>query len=224
MNRPTRHSYSSISTWEECAARYAYSYIYKLPQGSSAAMERGSLLHKMAEDYVNAKVPSPDIPYDLRKVSKQLNELRSHSALTERTWLLDRGWRPTQDTGSAWVKGIVDVHYLDGDTLHIRDHKSGREYSSHFDQLELYGIMGLLCYPQAKRADTGAIYIDGGFSGCDGSIIRPMLPKLIDKWDRKIKMVEADQAFIAKPGASCKWCPYSLSKGGPCADSARAGQ
>jgi len=221
--RPTRWSYSALSTWEECPARYAYDYIYKLPSGTSAAMERGTLLHKQAEDYMDEEQPVP-IPYELRKIGKLLSQYKDNNARPEQTWLLTRDWRPTDDLSAAWVKAIVDVHYIDGDTLFLRDYKSGRQYPGHSDQLELYGIMGLATYPHLQRADTGAVYIDGGFEGCTGSIIRPMLPKLIEKWNGKAIMMEKDEQFVANPGGACKWCPHAKGKGGPCADSANAGQ
>ena len=35
-----RHSYSSLSTYKECPAKYSYRYIEKLPDVPSAAMPR----------------------------------------------------------------------------------------------------------------------------------------------------------------------------------------
>jgi hypothetical protein len=176
----------------------------------------------MAEDYVTGK--TTDVPFDLKKIGKQLRDLRGRLAVAEETWMVTKEWAPTMETNKAWVKAIVDVHYVDGSVLHIRDYKSGKEYPSHVDQLELYGIIGLQKFPGATRADTGAIYIDGGFDGCEGSIIRPMLPKLIEKWDQRARDMEADQTFVANPGWKCQYCPYAQGKGGPCADSAKAGQ
>lgn len=222
MSRPTRWSYSQWSTWRDCPAQYAYSYIHKLPWPVNAAAQRGTLLHTMAEDYVTGKVA--DVPFDLKKISKFLKDLKERQAIAEQTWMLNKQWSPVADKSVAWIKAIVDVHYVEGDVLHLRDYKSGKEYATHNDQLELYGIIGLQMYPLVKRADLGAIYIDGGFSGAEGSIIRPMLPKLIEKWDQRARDMENDQTFIANPGYKCQWCPYAQGKGGPCADSAKAGQ
>lgn len=220
IRRPKRWSYSALSTYEECPAKYAYSYIKNLPWPSSPAMERGTRLHQMAEDYMRETGP---VPYDLKKIGKTLDELRQQSAIPEQVWLVDRDWRPVEDPRSAWVKAIVDVHHIDGSVLHLADYKSGREYPSHRSQLELYSILGLLKYDMAQRAESRAIYIDGGFSGSEGSIIREMLPKLIEKWTIKAERMENDNDFIAAPGSSCRWCPYRSSVGGPCGESAKAG-
>ena len=221
MNRPKRHSYSSISTWEECPAKYAYSYIYNLPWPSSAAMERGTRLHSLAEDYLNT--PEMPIPYDLRKIGPILDRQKQAGGKAEVIWLVNEKWEPVEDQKDAKVKAIVDCHYVAGEVLHVDDYKSGREYPSHRSQLELYSILGLLKYPLAGRAESAAIYIDGGYSGQDASIIRAMLPHLIDKWSTKIERLESDDDFIANPGSGCRWCPYRKSIGGPCGESAKAG-
>lgn len=180
------------------------------------------MLHKMAEDYMG-ETGSP-VPYELRKIGRLLNEYRERGARPEQTVLLTREWQPTSDLGSTWIKAIIDVSYKDGDTLVLRDYKSGREYPSHSDQLELYGIVSLANDPSIQRVDTGAVYIDGGFESCTGSIIRPMFPKLRDKWHTKAIMMEKDEEFIANPGGACRWCPHAKGKGGPCGESAKAGQ
>lgn len=214
--RPTRHSYSSISTYEGCPAQYKYSYIDKLEYPSSPAMSRGTRLHKMAEDFITGKVGS--IHHEICKIGPTLLTLQSQGAAAEATWLLDKNWAPTTDPSEARVKTIVDVHYRLAEVLHLSDYKSGQMYDSHRDQLELYGIVGLMVHPDAKRVETSAIYIDTGYEGMQGSIIRAMLPKLIDKWEGKIVAIETDDVFEPKPdlGRKCKWCPYSKAKGGPC--------
>lgn len=184
-------------------------------------MERGTRLHSLCEDYM--RDPAMPVPYDVRKIGRELDKFRTAGGIPEQVWLVDKNWEPTDDQSKAWVKAIIDLHYIDGDVLHVRDYKSGREYPSHRSQLELYAILGLLKYPQVARAETGATYIDGGYTGQEGSIIRPMLPNLIGKWSRDALAMEADVDFIANPGSACRWCPYKKSVGGPCGESAKAG-
>jgi hypothetical protein len=223
VSRPKRWSYSALSTYNECPAKYAYSYIQNLPWPSSPAMARGTLLHQIAEDYMNE--PAAPVPFELKKVGRTIDGLKQKKAKAEVIWLVNRNWEPVEDQNEAWVKAIVDVHYFDDvdAVLHLHDYKSGREYPSHRGQLELYSILGLLRYPPAQRAESSAIYLDGGFSGSEGSIIRAMLPKLIEKWDGQARRMEMDDDFIANPGGACRWCPYRASAGGPCGDSAKAG-
>jgi len=171
-------------------------------------------MHAMAEDYVNGKINF--CPAEIKKIGPLMETLKAQKAKTEEVWLLDKNWEPTDDPNKAWVKSIIDVHFLDGETLHVKDYKSGRMYDSHRGQLELYGIMGLLRYPEAKRVATSAIYMDDGFEGMDGSIIRAMLPKMIKVWEDKAQRMMTDDILAPNPGSACRWCSYKKENGGPC--------
>jgi len=214
--RPKRHSYSSISTYLECPASYAYTYLQGRKTLETAPMMRGTRLHKQAEDYVRDLTRVAPVPYELRRVGVLLHQLREKGAKAEEVWLLDQHWNPTDNQDYARVKAIVDVHYINQDILYVFDHKSGRQYPSHVDQLELYSVIGLLKYPSAKRVESGAIYIDAGNTGSEGSMLREMLPHYIKRWDGYIGRMEADTDFQPTPGNHCGRCDHSRFNGGPC--------
>lgn len=217
VSHPTRHSYSSLSTWKTCPAMYGYRYVKKLPSETTAAMDRGTRLHKIAEIYVGDHTHSIQSHFELRKIGLRLLQLRNANAVPEATWLLDDQWKPVKKEADAKIKAIVDVHYFPERTLlKIHDYKTGREYPGHSDQLELYVAMGLCQFPDARRAEGSALYIDTGAEGRTTSAIRAMLPKIIDKWDTLIAAVEGDTALLPTPGAHCARCPFGVSKGGPC--------
>lgn len=218
LNKPKRWSYSSWSTYEQCPAKWKFSYIDNLPWGSSAAMDRGTRMHKMAEDFVTGAIDF--VPNDIRKVGPSLLMYKNMGAKAEETWLLDKNWEPVTNQDDAWIKAIVDLHYFQSPVIYVKDHKSGQMYDSHREQLELYGLIGLKKYPEAKRAETAAIYMDTGHEGMDGTIIRAMMPKLIDKWHSGAIRMYEDNTYDPKPG-NCKWCTYAKDKGGPCQYSSR---
>jgi hypothetical protein len=211
---PTRWSYSSLGTYESCPAKYKFSYIDGIEWPSSPAMARGTRMHLMAEEFVNGTVDR--VHPEIQRIGPQLLTLKSSGAKTEAVWLLNKDWQPVQDQSQAWVKAIIDVHFVDQDVLHLKDYKSGRMYDDHRSQLELYGLMGLCTYPDIKRAETAALYMDTGHEGMQSSIIRAMLPKMVQGWqDRAIIMME-DREWVPKPGPACKWCSFSKDKDGPC--------
>lgn len=216
MDRPTRHSYSSISTYKECPRQYYYSYVLKLPSPPSAPMVRGTRLHKMCEDYMADPTKISPVPYDVKKIGLKLHHFRTLDAKPEVVWLVDKEWNPVTDQKDAWVKAIIDVHYVQDETLYCYDYKSGRQYPSHYDQLNLYGVLGLLQYPTAKRVETGAIYIDSGVTGSTDSLIREMLDYSRKRWDNELRGMERDQGLDPTPGDHCKRCTYSKHNGGPC--------
>jgi CRISPR/Cas system-associated exonuclease Cas4 (RecB family) len=214
--KPTRWSYSSISTYENCPRQWYYSYIEHIPTAENAAMLRGSRLHKLCEDYLNGV--QPEVHYELRKVKKILEDLKARRAQAEVVWIADSMWYPVRESRMAWVKAIIDAHVLEGHTLFVHDFKSGREYPEHRDQLDLYGTIGLQVYPQAKRVEYNAIYLDTGHTSNDGALLRgDMLNSKIRSWsERGIKLM-TDVEYKATPSEQkCKWCDYSVRKGGPC--------
>jgi hypothetical protein len=176
-------------------------------------MARGTRLHADCEGYVKGEITV--VPYELKKVALRLEDLRQKGAKAEETWLLDKEWKP--DVFLPWIKAIIDVHYVEGNVLHVIDHKSGREYPEHREQLELYALMGLCYYPDVKRAEYGALYLDAGYVGNEGAILRGgVADARMKSWtDRAIKIFE-DKDYRPNPGGACRWCDYSKKKGGPC--------
>jgi hypothetical protein len=210
---PKRWSYSSLSTYESCPAKWYYGYIVGLTGEPSPAMARGSRLHADCESYVKGDLMV--VPYELKKVALRLEDFKQRKAKAEEVWLLDKDWKTSDQ--EPWIKAIIDVHYVESNVLHVIDHKSGREYPEHREQLELYSLIGLCRYPEVKRAEYSALYLDTGHVSNEGAILRgDIMNSRIKHWhDRAIRIFE-DKDYRPKPGGACKWCDYSAKKGGPC--------
>jgi len=214
MIKPIRWSYSSVSTYKQCPQKWKFSYIDNIAWPASPAMARGTRMHQMAEDFVTGKIER--VPHEINKIGQLLLVLQSQKAQAEAVWMLDHEWKPTQDSGKAWVKAIVDVHYVLNDVLFVKDYKSGQMYDDHRNQLELYGLIGLCFYPEVKRVESSAVYMDTGHEGMEGSLIPAMKKKLIEKWQKDAEIMMSDEVYEPIPSSACRWCPYAQSKGGPC--------
>jgi RecB family exonuclease len=209
--KPTRWSYSSLSTYEECPAKWRYSYIDNLPDPPSPAMERGTRLHKLCEAVLTDGV---ETPAELASIARVLDRLKVNGAQSEKAWRLNAAWEPVES--KSWVIGIIDVHFLKDGALHVYDFKSGKPYASHKKQLELYALIGLAVYPQAERAECGAIYIDSGKIGYKRTIPRAEVMQAQADWSERAERLFADSALAASPGRGCYWCAFKDSLGGPC--------
>jgi len=213
-SRPTRHSFSSIKLYQKCPYAYACRYILNLPEETSAAMDRGTRLHKLAEDYLLGNISQ--CPYDLKKVGMRIFWMQQRKAKPEETWLLDADWKPTDNPKVAKIKAIIDVHYTDNGVLYLHDYKSGRAYPDHADQLELYSLIGLQRYPDAKRVESSAIYIDSGNEGFTRSILPAMFSHYQKRWVEVLRRLDSEEEFGPSAGTHCLRCAYGASKGGPC--------
>jgi hypothetical protein len=210
--KPTRWSYSSLSTYEECPAKWRYEYIDGIRPPPSPAMERGTMLHSMCEKVLNGEMETPG---ELAQIGRVLERLKANDAKPERAWRLDSEWKPV-DSGS-WLIGIIDVHFFKDGALHVYDFKSGRSYPSHSKQLELYSLIGLCTFPEAQRAEVGAIYIDSGKLQRRRTIERAEAPALLENWTGRARKMFADDDLQATPGSGCYWCQHKDSMGGQCA-------
>lgn len=214
-----RHSYSSYSLYEKCPAAWKYRYVEGIPDTlPKPAAERGTRLHMAAERYLSGEISAGQLPVQFRAFSNLMEKMVEEGASPEAVWVVNDRWSLCTDgTSEAWVKSIIDVHWINGDTLHIRDFKSGRVYVSHREQLELYMVMGAAIFPGVERVVAEAIYLDQATFGSQIEHNRLWLTELQKLWKERFDEIEKDTTHEAKPSIfACRWCPYGVINGGPC--------
>lgn len=221
--RPTRTSYSAISTFESCEASYLFGYILATEEYQPGeAASRGIRLHKSGELYLKGELPFEDLPVDYWRVKQEMFNMKNAKAKSEEVICVNRDWKIVPSKGpGVFIKAVVDIHWFERkpQILHVRDLKTGNIYrADHIDQLQLYGTMALVKYPRAKEVRVGGLYIDHGKHDCEAVYPRKMLPMLINHWtERALKVLTATE-FPPKPSPdNCKYCPHNGKKGGPCA-------
>ena len=210
-------SYSRLSTYEDCPKSYWYSYVEKVPgfRPPSPAANRGSGIHTMAEKYLLNEVRI--YPPELQKVSAHAMLLKAKKAQSELKLAVTADWLPCDYRDeNAYLRGIIDILYVEDKTVHVQDWKTGQIYPGHPVQMENYVAITAAHYPEATHFITRLVYIDQG-------IVTP--PKITEVarlkpirmlMDGRIKNAEDDTIFPVQPGQGCKWCDYSKKYGGPC--------
>jgi hypothetical protein len=105
----------------------------------------------------------------------------------------------------------------------VIDFKTGKIRDGEYDeQLEVYGMSGLLFDTEADEVTAELWFLDHGvirqleISGVPRIFTRAELPKLMKKWEKKAKPVLNDTIYAARPGDHCRWCFFRRSNGGPC--------
>src|ERR1700722_6270359 len=121
--RITAWSYSRYQAYTECPAKAKYKFIDKLPEPPAPAMDRGTAIHKMAENY--AKGVSKKIPEELKNFTQKFTKLKKAKPIVEQEWAFDKMWKPTDWFGpQAWLRVKMDASYKDQNTLYVIDHKT----------------------------------------------------------------------------------------------------
>lgn len=207
-------SFSRYKEYDTCPAKAKYKFIDKLKEPPAPAMERGTDIHKKAEDYVRGT--HDKLPAELARFTDQFCELRRSKPRVEMEWAFTRDWAPTGwFEYNAWLRVKTDALCRDDDLLYIIDYKTGKPKPDHPDQLSLYAIAGCIMYPEVKQIDAQLWYIDSGEMSSRRFSIE-QIPTYQAEWEEKVQPMLQDTRFSPKPGNHCRWCTFSRSKGGPC--------
>ena len=204
------------------------------------AMDRGTGIHTMAAAYTSASEPKVDqrdaarlavyrpqiltaktgkLPKELATFKSELAKVRKlGTSITEQEWAFDVNWNPTSwfamhGPTAAWLRVKVDLHYLTdkGTVLPIIDYKTGKVYREKcLEQLELYGLAGLLMYPAVKLVRAALWFTDAGHEE-PLEVKREELPKLKKTWITRFKPLLNDRRFAPRPSDRCRYCFYRKS-------------
>lgn len=223
-------SYSRWSTWKECPAKYKFKNIDRYPDPPSKAMERGNKVHQDVAKYVAGESEwMPDALKLFTDLAKGLRDLPAHAKMVEEQMAFDRDAKPVTWFGpNAYWRFIWDVGVVGDKVVDSVDWKTGSPRGSYDDQMQIFAIPAYWKYPDLEVFTGHLIYLDSGDSipyridraqfygpSCDPA----SMDGLYGLWVHNVRMMEADQAFPAKPSReACKWCPFHAKKGGPCKD------
>lgn len=219
MKLPTAWSYSSLSKYEECPAKYKYGRIDKLPDPQGPAAARGEMLHARGEQYLLGKIK--EIPAGYEHFGAPLRALRLMDAVPEIELGVTAEWKPTGFFApDVWLRMKLDVLVPpEGkDETAFVDFKSGRYYDSHPEQAEIYALGSAVLHPKLKAVHAEFWYIDSGDVQAWTFDVQPRaLSKLKKKWAARAALALDDRAWNPTPSAkACKYCAFRTDRGGPC--------
>ena len=209
--------FSKLDTFRECPAKFKYQFIEKRPQQTSPALERGSKMHDDLEAFLRGWISTP--PDSALEWKEQLEALKKLDVITEQSWGFTKDWLKLPDWfhKDTWLRAKADAHYLKdgGDTLIIIDFKSGQYRVPSTEQIELYAIAGLSVYPNVKKVIAQFWFIDANDT-YEREYTALHLIELRRKYEDYVKPIYTETAWEPQPSRGCKWCSYSISRGGPC--------
>jgi CRISPR/Cas system-associated exonuclease Cas4 (RecB family) len=221
--------------YEECPAKFAYKNLDKLPDPGGAAMQRGTDIHKLAEDYLTGKLKA--LPKELALFKEEFKALKSEKIKSiEDNWVWTKDWKAEtvgNDWNNAWVRIKIDAAYINTEHMALVpiDFKTGKystyKLDAYLDQLELYALAGLKRHPEVQIVSPRLWYLDVGVIHPDPEkseleYTRKDEAKLEKKFAKRIIPLFNDKTYKPKPSdAACRFCPYSKAKmvngePGPC--------
>lgn len=218
-NAVTTWSYSALEQYLQCPLKYKLAKIDKLPDPAGPALLKGRDWHSAIENYLKGPASMP-IPKEGAKFDWLLPSLKATPGLlVEQKWAFSRQWKQAKwiRDDTTWLRGVVDAGVIyEDNSVELIDWKTGKQYESNQDQLELFALTAMVRYPEAPNVTTRLAYLESGeqpdmvvHKGSDRE-------KLKAKWEKKVAPLFQEEVWAAKPNDKCGWCSFSRSKGGPC--------
>lgn len=228
MKVRTHWTISALKDYETCPAKYRWSYLFDasdwlaigykvVPDKGSPAMQRGTDVHATCEQYLLGTIAMDGLHKDIRQSWRTLLDgLKLKGAKPEVQWEVDAGWNPRMPGDDLWLRAKIDAHYVAGDRMVLIDFKTGKPYTANREQMEVYALLGFAMHDDVGTIQTELWYFDHDATD-EKTFRREDAPKLARKWEQRAGRLLDAKDYPPRPNRLCGWCPYNLSKGGPCA-------
>lgn len=217
MNPITAWSYSRLTCYEECPAKFKYKNIDKIPEPPAPALERGKALHAEAENFIKFGTATSNwSPYWSRRLGEAVKrggaESETQKAVTS-DWS-ETGWFDP----NVYCRAVFDMVSVEDKKVTMVDFKSGKyRPGTYKGQMDLYAVFGFALYPKVEEVYSSLWFIDTLQTGELMTYNREWFPEGKKYWDTRAKSLLIDTTFPPTPSAdSCRWCSFARSKGGPC--------
>jgi len=209
---PFTWSYSKLSLYEQCPAKYKYRYLDKITTPKGAAASRGTMIHEGVENYLHGRAET--VPVEAVNFWEIIKEVKSHRPKIEHKVAFDHSWKSV-GWEDGWGRSVLDAAYCKKNHAHIQEWKSGKIYDDHADQRRLYATLGFVVWPEAEKVTIHTYYFDQGVK--KGLTIEPEhVEDIVADFSRRAYFMEIDEEFAPRPSWSCNYCDYSRVKGGKC--------
>lgn len=224
LNDVRAWSFSALKIFEQCPYRTYIKTVKGVKEPSSAAGDRGSRIHDLAEQYVDGTLDK--LPTELSKFSSEFEELRELYAIKglrtsvvelEGEWGFTSDWQATKWIGKdVWARIKLDALVHDSETAgRVIDYKTGKKFGneiSHSQQGLLYAIGTFFRYPDMQFVQTEFWYLDQKRDSNNPMVktyTREEAMLFAPGWHKRGVIMTTETAFDPNPSThNCRWCPH----------------
>ena len=216
MSKVMPLSFSRLSTFEQCEARFDYQYVSKrVKDQSNEASEYGDRVHKVLEAYGKGALDTGALTQEGTKTLETWGALvdkmlgRTGDKFFEFQMSVNRKLEPVGwFDEDVWIRSIADVLIVDGDTAYCLDYKTGK-VKDNPTQLQLFAAMVMWHFPQVTKVKTSFIWLK--FNETTNSVYErrflDALWRALEPRFTKVQEVIDLGVFKTKPSGLCPWCP-----------------
>lgn len=204
-------SFSSLKQYINCPKQYQEVKVLKrFATKMTPQMTYGNEVHKACEDYVGEGKPLPKNYERFKPVLDSLKEIKGVRYPEQKMALTKEGEACEYGKG-YWVRGIVDLMVIDGDTAFIVDYKTGSKKYPDAKQLKLMALMAFAKFPELMRIKAALLFIvEEAF--VEEEYTCEDIPKLWAAFHDDLKRLETSyetDVWNTNPTPLCGWCPVT---------------
>lgn len=216
MSKPMAMSYSRLSTFEQCPAKFDYLYVTKLVRDAgSEASEYGNRVHEVLELYGKGELDPDSLGLEAKQTLQRWGSVvdsiknKSGEKYYEFNMAVDKDNRPVDWFSSdVFIRSIADVLVVDGSVAYCLDYKTGKVRENP-TQLQLFAAMVFWHFPEVETVKTSFIWLKFD-EVTNASYQRKYLSALWDglkpRFDKVQETIDLG-VFDTKPSGLCPWCP-----------------
>jgi RecB family exonuclease len=110
-----------------------------------------------------------------------------------------------------WVRGIVDLLIVNGDTAHIVDYKTGSAKYPDVKQLRLMSLMTYAHFPQVNNIKAGLLFVAHN-TFIDEEYKREQVSSMWENFIpelERLRLSHEHDKWPENPTPLCGWCPVT---------------
>jgi hypothetical protein len=212
--KPFSWSFTALTNFEGCSARYAAEKFYCTTQWvDTPQIIWGNRVHGTSEDMLKGKPVTDLEAYEpVRKYVEAFLKQRALGAdvIAEQEIALTRDMKPVSwFAKDAWFRVKLDVVIVRGNVANLYDYKTGK-FKDDPDQLKICAAAHSIVRPDVDVYNPKYIWTqDQAVSGCD-AIAKKDIPGIWEGVLGRVARMEqawAAENFPARPSGLCPWCP-----------------
>lgn len=209
-------SFSRLSTFEQCEAKFDYLYVSKVVKDTpSDASEYGERVHKTLQLVGQGKLPAKLTMEQQQTVDRWgglvefLVSRTKGKAYFEHQLTVDHNLKPVDwFSKQAYIRAIIDLLIIDGDTAYCFDYKTGKR-SEDDTQLKLFALMIFWCFPEVKVVKSAYLWLKTNEKD-HATYHRENVDDLWVALSQRLGKVQdtVDLGYYEfSPSGLCGWCP-----------------
>ncbi|CAM3559097.1 RecB family exonuclease [Parendozoicomonas haliclonae] len=207
-------SVSSIQVFEDCPYRIYLSKVKKCPEPPAEALERGSRIHELLENFVMGHTEEDtlgEVKYFIDEAKRFREGYAEGKVIVEDDWAYNTQWEPTGWVADdTWGRMKLDIMVFEDETsAEINDWKTGKKYPMKAGfQGMVYALGAFARYPKLEFIKSRFLYVDKGDT-FEKTYTRGRMDSLKERINLRALALTTETHFPPKPAKwSCRFCPH----------------